>query len=176
MSDNLKLIFASLMPGVITVGVRFTPKRDDRYKAPETRPKAGYAQPPSWPEDNGSSEKTYTYKALEKSGIKVGDQVLVRTPGSPNAFTVVTVFEIGAADLLEPERFAGYKWVAGTIDIQDYTDVLAREETFLTKVRESRLKAEREKVLQDLAAQLGGMDALKALINDIPPTTDTEIV
>lgn len=136
---NLAYIFASIFSDVITVGCVFDPSPD---------------------------AKLYTYKALTSQNIAVDDYVVV--PGQlVGQQKVVQVKSIGNLNNLEPDAYDGYKWVVGRVDIADYNLIKTKEAVFKERVTELRREARRKEAVSRVAEQVGGVDALQKLLNEM---------
>lgn len=144
MKSTLAYIFASMLPEVIGVKVTFA----------------------------GPFDKGYTYKALKSQNIEVGQFVVVDSPNS--GLTVVKVKEVVAFDDLDPRAYQGYKWIVGPVSTGDYSAVTSKEQAFQAKVIELQRKAQREQAVAALAEQVGGLDALKAIMAELSAPTEAQ--
>lgn len=84
-----------------------------------------------------AATKLYTYKTLED--IKVGDKVVV--PANENDIKVVIVEKVCKLHELELNPHYSYRWVMQKLDLNNYEDLIARENEAKKVLNESKTAA-----------------------------------
>ena len=101
----------------------------------------------------GTPNKTYTYKVPKEWEVKVGDELVVRSPW--NGSVVVTVKEVNEDYDIDLQAKFTYKWAVSKVDNAAYDELLKAEEKNAKQLKALQRKAELKKQLATIAAELG---------------------
>lgn len=109
--------------------------------------------------------KTVSFKTLDQD-LKPGDLVVVPTD-TRHGFTVGKVEEVDlAVDFSSPEQM---RWIATKFDVDEYEQILKREEELVGKVRNSNVNTARRQMQQALFEADPELAALKGTIQGGAP-------
>ena len=97
--------------------------------------------------------QTYTYKVKPEWDVKVGDELVVRSPR--DGTTVVEVVELHNVADISLDSTIKYKWAIQKVDNAAYDLLVKEEEEKAIKLRELQRKAEIKKQVTEMIAGLG---------------------
>ena len=97
--------------------------------------------------------QTYTYKVKPEWNVKVGDELIVRSPR--DGTTVVEVVELHDVADISLDSTIKYKWAIQKVYNAAYDLLVKEEEAKAVKLRELQRKAEIKKQVAEMVAGLG---------------------
>ena len=101
----------------------------------------------------GTPNKTYTYKVPKSWEVKVGDELVVRSP--IDGSTIVKVKEVHDTCDIDLSATFTYKWAVSKVDNEAYEAKVAAEKENAKQLKALQRKAELKKQLATIAAELG---------------------